>query len=230
MKDRDKQALDLVLEDYEDDLLIVIQSAVDGQTDRRQLAAWLFYLSMLYIGISYRMGGDDPTSKAGKRFIAEQERIHRRSATALAGDVFAGRYLVDASKAAAAAGAAAQKAVNVVTIGGKRILDKLPKLDLEKLKNRLRLWVNTLIRANTQAKLNAPIPPGQPEPRFVWVLGATEKHCSDCAAFAGKVLLQSEWARLPSPQSPDLECGGWNCDCSLVATDEPRTGLSGIID
>jgi hypothetical protein len=98
----------------------------------------------------------------------------------------------------------------------------------KRVKSRLTLWSNTAVSAYTQGQLDAPIPPGREEPRFVWLLGATEEHCTDCLLFEGTVLTQSEWARLPSPQSHELECGGWNCDCRLVMTPAERTGLPEI--
>ena len=52
---------------------------------------------------------------------------------------------------------------------------------------------------------------------YQWKLGATERHCKDCAHLNGQIHRASEWrASGIAPQSPDLECGGWNCDCSLV--------------
>ncbi len=52
---------------------------------------------------------------------------------------------------------------------------------------------------------------------YQWQLGATERHCTDCARFNGQIHRASDWrAAGIRPQSPDLECGGWNCDCQLV--------------
>lgn len=47
-----------------------------------------------------------------------------------------------------------------------------------------------------------------------WKIGQTEKHCSDCLHLNGQIHRASEWAAAGiKPQSPDLECGGWHCDC-----------------
>ena len=63
------------------------------------------------------------------------------------------------------------------------------------------------------------------DPRFVWRLGATEQHCTDCLNLDAQTHTASEWAAAGiSPQSPDLECGGFNCDCRLEPTDEPSLG------
>ncbi len=54
--------------------------------------------------------------------------------------------------------------------------------------------------------------------KFRWRLGNTEEHCADCLALHGQVKTAAEWrAAGIQPQSPDLECGGWNCDCDLVS-------------
>jgi len=55
---------------------------------------------------------------------------------------------------------------------------------------------------------------------LVWRLGATEEHCATCLAQNGTVRTRAEWLILAldegiKPQSRDLECGGWHCDCSL---------------
>lgn len=57
-----------------------------------------------------------------------------------------------------------------------------------------------------------------------WTLGVAE-HCSSCVKLAGKVKRNSYWNRtgiLPRvPGATYLECRGFNCQCSLVPTDEP---------
>lgn len=59
---------------------------------------------------------------------------------------------------------------------------------------------------------------------YMWQFGATEKHCKDCARFNGQIHRASEWrAAGIRPQSPDLECGGFNCDCRLI----PVPGYTG---
>ena len=86
----------------------------------------------------------------------------------------------------------------------------------DRLTGRLDLWVNNGLQAWNRGKIETTPPIGQPEPRFMWMLGGTEKHCTDCAALDGQVKTSSEWASAGiQPQSPDLECGGWRCDCRL---------------
>ena len=84
---------------------------------------------------------------------------------------------------------------------------------------RLNLWANGRQRVRNIARTHDPA-----DPLLVWRLGATEEHCRDCLEANGRVLHASEWRTLANvgihPQSPSLECGGWNCDCSLVKHDD----------
>lgn len=63
--------------------------------------------------------------------------------------------------------------------------------------------------------------------RLVWRLGATEEHCTTCAALNGIVAFAREWQELDvHPQNAPnalLECGGWRCDCTLEQTDKRRS-------
>jgi len=62
--------------------------------------------------------------------------------------------------------------------------------------------------------------------RFEWVLGPTE-HCDSCLTLAGTVATGQQWvdARATGiyPQSNQLQCGGYNCQCELRKTDKPLT-------
>lgn len=80
----------------------------------------------------------------------------------------------------------------------------------DKLARRIHKWGNDLRRAANAAKTYA-------GGDFMWRLGATEKHCTDCLTNDGLVRSGEEW-RLTGklPQSRELECHGYNCDCSLV--------------
>lgn len=59
----------------------------------------------------------------------------------------------------------------------------------------------------------------------MWQLGRTERHCSTCATLHGQVhplqwFLDNNY--IPrQPGNPNLECGGWHCDCRIV---DPNTG------
>lgn len=57
-----------------------------------------------------------------------------------------------------------------------------------------------------------------------WDLGKTELHCKDCANLNGQIHTAEEWrAAGIQPQSFQLECEGWRCDCRLT----PLPGYTG---
>jgi len=55
---------------------------------------------------------------------------------------------------------------------------------------------------------------------YFWTLGATEKHCGTCLELAGGRGHTMDWylARdyIPGKNGCSLECGGWQCDCTLT--------------
>jgi hypothetical protein len=63
--------------------------------------------------------------------------------------------------------------------------------------------------------------------RLRWKLGKTEDHCLTCSYLDGLVAYAAEWDESGyHPQgapNEQLQCGGWQCDCSLEPTDSPRT-------
>lgn len=67
---------------------------------------------------------------------------------------------------------------------------------------------------------------GEPERDGQWVFGATEQHCATCQKLADDSPHPLSWflqnGYIPQEQgSGTLECGGWNCDCSII---DPKTG------
>lgn len=103
-------------------------------------------------------------------------------------------------------------------------VEALSKEQGGKLANAMALlgpWSTRVLNAKNKAKLLA-----EGDPKLKWVLGPTE-HCSSCMALADKVKRQSFWVRSgihpQDPPNPRLECGGWNCQCQLVPTDEALT-------
>lgn len=60
--------------------------------------------------------------------------------------------------------------------------------------------------------------------KTMWALGPTE-HCDSCLKLSGKVKRNSYWHRMGIlPRVPGalyLKCRGYNCQCTLVPTDEP---------
>ncbi len=80
------------------------------------------------------------------------------------------------------------------------------------------VWINRYDEARNQAKQMA-----CGDKKLKWVLGPTE-HCSSCLKLSGKVKRGSQWESAGiAPQIRALECGGWRCACTLVATDDPMS-------
>lgn len=97
---------------------------------------------------------------------------------------------------------------------------KANKGKLTPLMKRAQLWINQYNSVMNEAKVLA-----CKDQKLKWVLGMTEQHCRTCSSLDGKVKRASFWQKLGvRPQNAPnhlLECQGWNCDCSLVQTDEP---------
>ena len=90
---------------------------------------------------------------------------------------------------------------------------KEPDLTLRAASSRIPMWTNRYTEVMNTAKVMA-----GGDRKLKWVLGPTE-HCSSCMKLAGKVKRGSMWvASGIQPQSRSLECGGYNCQCSLQPT------------
>jgi hypothetical protein len=81
------------------------------------------------------------------------------------------------------------------------------------------LWEQRYNEAREKAKSMASV-----NPPLKWEYGDTVEHCGDCSRVEGRVYRKETWDRYGwVPQSPQLECGGWQCDCRRVPTTEPCT-------
>lgn len=85
---------DKTLDEYELAIQTAVAQALDGQLTKRELSQALYQTSMRYIGLLYTIGGGNLTNAKGKKWLANEDKIHRRSAQKLAADVFSGRYQV----------------------------------------------------------------------------------------------------------------------------------------
>lgn len=90
---------------------------------------------------------------------------------------------------------------------------------LRQVMGRAEVWSNSYNRIVTLARSTSCA-----DRKFIWVLGPTRDHCTDCANYSGRIHRGSVWRSVGAhPQSRRLECGGWRCLCSLVPTDQPAT-------
>jgi len=84
---------------------------------------------------------------------------------------------------------------------------------------RISLWANRFGDVKNRAQMMA-----CGDKKLKWILGPTEDHCFTCLQLSGKVKRASTWAASGwTPQGKNLDCGGWNCKCELVVTDEEMT-------
>lgn len=101
---------------------------------------------------------------------------------------------------------------------------RIDNTSIEPLMVRASLWANRYNEATSEAVRLMALENGG---KLVWKLGETEKHCSTCAALNNKVAYAKEWesSGLKPQNAPNklLECGGWQCDCSLEPTDKRRS-------
>lgn len=94
---------------------------------------------------------------------------------------------------------------------------------------RAQMWINQYNSVKNQAAVSA-----AGDRKMIWLLGATEEHCTSCLKLHKKVKRASFWqkqgVRPQNAPNESLECGGWKCDCDLVPTDEPlsRGPLPGL--
>lgn len=91
------------------------------------------------------------------------------------------------------------------------------------LQARVSLWANRYNEIVAEARIHF----GAERVRLKWELGATEQHCATCAELNGIVANAETWEESgyhPQGAPNDaLECGGWQCDCSLEPTKEALT-------
>lgn len=85
---------DKMLDEYELAIQTAVARAMDGQLTKRELQQALYQTAMKYIGMLYTIGGGNLTNAKGKKWLANEQKIHKRSSQKLAGDVFSGRYVV----------------------------------------------------------------------------------------------------------------------------------------
>lgn len=91
---------------------------------------------------------------------------------------------------------------------------------VEPLTQRAQLWANRWNEVFNAAKIAVSEEFGM---KMIWLVGATE-HCVTCITLNGKVAFASEWQQAGlRPQSQDLACSGYNCQCQLIPTEKRRS-------
>lgn len=86
--------------------------------------------------------------------------------------------------------------------------------------NRAALWGATILGIYALGLLYS----DDDEQHIAWALGPTD-HCGDCLRLSTIVATREQWRNSEwRPQSRNLECGGYRCQCRLIETDEPIQG------
>lgn len=196
--------IDNALDQYYDDLDALALLVLNGTINESDFMEEMTRLVLAMLLLAFATAGGNQTLP-GADTLFEQARAQSLSSIALlADDIFSGRY------SARTAAQASEGRPEQTAAEGRG-----------KLQNRLVLWVNGAGAMYNEGLIyqDAALNPetGLVEViLYMWVIGATEEHCADCLLFNGMILTAEEWRSLPRPQSPDLECGGWHCDCRYV--------------
>lgn len=91
---------------------------------------------------------------------------------------------------------------------------------LAPLLQRASMWANQWNAAYSQALIDILKETGG---NLIWIIGNSE-HCRTCLSLNGIIASAVEWdASGWKPQSQDLACHGYNCQCSLETTARRRT-------
>jgi HK97 family phage portal protein len=82
-------------------------------------------------------------------------------------------------------------------------------------------WFNKSVRPMYQAGFGSAAANMMVE----WVLGRTEEHCKSCSGYNGQRHRYKSWMRVGAiPQSDELACNGFNCECNLVPVQAKARG------
>jgi hypothetical protein len=107
-------------------------------------------------------------------------------------------------------------------------VDKLFKDEFTnaQLQQKAQQWVNKSINPLYYAGMEQ----GNVNQQYMWVVNPAKEHCKTCLKLNGQVHKLKEYIKRGLlPQSPKLECGGWECGCKLVKSQQPARGrFSGL--
>jgi hypothetical protein len=192
-----RPAVDEQLGDYYGRLEALALLALAGSLTESEFVREMARLVAAGNLLLFLLGGGEPTLQPAQARLRASLRQARGSIRVLADDIFSGRYSPGERSSAA-----------VMTAEDGRAM----------LGRRMELWAGTAAYLYHSGQVLRPSPPAVPAaggvPGLVWRLGATERHCADCARLDGRALTREGWlAAGVEPKSPQLQCGGWRCDC-----------------
>lgn len=199
-------AVDPRLSAYYEQLDALTAAALAGGIDEGQFIAEMERVVTAAALLVYLLGGGTEATAESDAAYQERRRQNLNSIRVLADDIYSGRYSESDEKTAAEG--------------------------RNELQNRLLLWTFGLAAfydlGKSQQSEVAFTEDGQAvELTETWHLGSTEQHCATCAGLDGITLTIAEWNELGlDPRGPDLNCGGWRCDCSRTADGLPSDGIA----
>jgi hypothetical protein len=87
--------------------------------------------------------------------------------------------------------------------------------------SRARMWVNKSLNPLYYKSLDA----AAGNSHWMWVVNPVKEHCETCVKMNGQIHKMKDYIKSGVlPQSPKLECGGYQCGCSLTPSDLPSRG------
>lgn len=90
---------------------------------------------------------------------------------------------------------------------------------LSQFLTRAEMWINAYDRVRSKAMQMA-----RTNPKLRWVVNPAKESCSDCLRLNGRVYRAATWRRYNiAPKMRQLECRGFRCGCSFVATTDAAT-------
>ena len=189
--------------DYEAEIAFLIQQANEGKISKKEFRRRLAALVGSTLLLMFLLAGGNQADKVAMAEVARITKIHDKSIGNLTRDVFGGKYRPSAGVDAATA--------------------------LAKTKGKVALWGTTAVGVYNIGKTFH----RDSDRKFTWRWGDTIEHCKHCAEQNGKTRKASEWRKLRAqgiyPQSPSLECKGWNCRCQLVEADPQIDDLRDVL-
>lgn len=183
------------------------ERARQGSIDKAEFKKKMRDATIAAILLAFLLGGGSEDVAGATERLNEQRRIANESVDKLADDIYSGEF--------------------------EETPDRTDGAGRDKLLARVGLWAVALAGVYSMSQVHTPPKVTtdadgnevETEPVFEWVLGGTIDHCTDCLELNGQTHTAAEWrAAGIEPQSPDLECGGWNCDCRFELTDSPSIG------
>lgn len=107
-----------------------------------------------------------------------------------------------------------------------KFINEADGLTPAEITRRVQLWINMSIDPLFYKGMELQAP----RQMYQWVVNPAKEHCVTCLKLNGQVHMLSSYARMGLlPKSRALVCGGWQCGCTLRATDQPARGrLRGV--